>query len=130
MRNNEIFSKQRYFSICVAMLRAIRKTFTKVKSLPASCPQTPIRSTSLLPQGATNDESFGGHLNRAASGQIETTPDGSKESIFPEIGLWNPLDVREVFRLKSSWSVVRDHIRQAGVELFLLYRFNFGITIR
>ena len=34
-----------------------------------------------------------------------------------------PLDSKEIFRLKSSWKVIKERMPEAGLELFLLYAF-------
>ncbi len=35
-----------------------------------------------------------------------------------------PLEIRESYRLKTSWKVVKDKVHETGVELLLLYEIN------
>ncbi len=51
----------------------------------------------------------------------------SENSNPPNYQILLPLEVREIFRMKSSWIIVKDKMKEAGVELFLLYVKYFHI---
>ena len=35
-----------------------------------------------------------------------------------------PLDKKDVYRVKSSWNVIKERVPEAGLELFYLYVFG------
>ena len=108
------------------MLKAFRQAFQKRTLESGSCPATPLKSVVRSPTGI-REILQNPRLRVRSVGEASLSKNEEISYLKEELtGHQNeetfiPLNIREIYRMKSSWNVVRDKMREAGIELFRLY---------
>ncbi len=125
------------------MLKKFWDALDTKKFRGVSCPPTPVQPRKLTqeeskkvvspkqPQShdsesgsASDNQSWKVTHDLAATIQIRVVP-AVKEPEKVEEKICPPLDSREIFRLKSSWNVMKDTLNPPGARVFLLYEIRF-----